>query len=187
MPPRRTYSPPSLVRSAGAADAPGADVALRARWNGDGDRRSGANARIPSRPVLVGRSKVQRSPRRCLRRGGRRGSTIWPVSRERLAEAVRWNRDPLGGRRPDRRGWPRMGRHGDRGPPRVSDCRPALSTGWPSSPNWSAPQSPTPRRARTCGDSPRSSRRLRRVATLVAQGSPRGGRVLRSSLTRPPA
>ena len=51
-------------------------------------------------------------------------------------------------------------------------CRRTPRRGWPGSPNWSAPRSPTPRPAWSCATTPSEQAALRRVATLVAPGAP---------------
>ncbi len=54
------------------------------------------------------------------------------------------------------------------------ESRRAPSTVWPSSPSWSVPRSPTPRRARRLRQLAEEQAGLRRVATIVADGAPPG-------------
>ena len=65
-----------------------------------------------------------------------------------------------------------MGRHDRVISTPSSRCRPAPRRGWPGSPSWPRPRSPTRRRARSLRGFAEEQAALRRVATLVARAAP---------------
>ena len=154
----------------GAAAAAGADVALRGRWNRDGDRRL-ERAPHPFRPARAGRSTTLTGLSQ-VRKTGRRSESTTRRRPGRDRRAVR--RDGIG----SAAGVPIVvdGECGGdaTGSPPISPCRPTARSGSPSSPSWSRPRSPTRQARQELRRLAEEQAALRRVATLVAR-RPAGG------------
>ena len=156
---------------AGPGRGAGGDLALRTRPAGDRGRRlERSTASVPGRHPLAGRrahgrraAPGDRPPRED--RGLRR------QSRGTIPDAIARDRDPLGGRRRDRRRRRGLGRDGCRCRRRRAPARTTSRIGSPSSRSWSPRRSRTARAETSSPGSPTSrprcggSRRWSRAAS----------------------
>ena len=152
----------------------GADYATMARYDADGTVSTGRRVEqhrrcLPRRHP--GKSSAGGTWRRwCSRPAGRRGSTTTPAPRARLP------RPPASSASARLSACPSASRGGCGAScswhPAGSRCPPAPRRGWPGSPNWPRPRSPTPQARVELRGFAEEQAALRRVATLVAHAAP---------------